>query len=269
MYDIRIENDKWWEDKAGFFGSTYLEADNSFDGFLSNNKELSTRTDEEINGVIKLCQLKKKDAVLDCPCGYGRHSVSLAQKGLKVTGCDINSEFLKICQEKKSSLNLENFQTMRCKMQDLKIKNKYNAVINMFYSFGFFEDEKENIQTARNFYNSLKNDGKFLMHTHVTVPKFKKKLIKEFELRNLKSGGKLELYRFFNEKTKREDGRWTVISPEGERKEMTHYSVRIYDTKEYTELCKEAGFKDVKFYGDWQGSPYKDESDLLIAVAEK
>lgn len=259
---------QWWENKGGFFGLSYLEADDSYDGFVSDNMELGDRTEREVSGVMNLAKIKPGDKLMDLPCGYGRHSLGLGARGVNVTGVDINQTFLDICRFQKLKRNIKTAQFVEKSMLEINFKNEFDAVINMFYSFGFFSNE-ENVKVTKNFYNALKPGGRFLMHTHVTIPRFEKGLIKLSEARKLKSGRVLELTRRLDPVTSREIGVWTVVGDDGSRAEMSEYSVRIYGTKDYEELCRSVGFSKVDFYGDWQGSPYKEESDLLIAVATK
>ncbi len=260
---------EWWESEGGFFGDLYRQADNSQEGHLNSPQDLLARTEKEVNGVIKLCTLNPGGAVMDCPCGYGRHSLALAQKGFQVTGVDINKTFLKHDREELEKAKLANCQFVEKDMRQVDFNNQFNAVINMFYSFGFFETEEENLKVAANFYNALKPGGRFLMHTHITLPKILNGDYKTHEIRTLRDGKKLELFRTYNTQTKREDGEWFILHEDGKKDSLTPYSVRIYSLEEYTDLCKKAGFKEVLAYGDWSGTPYTDKSPELIAVAVK
>lgn len=259
----------WWESEGGFFGQLYLEADDSLEGFLHHPQDMAGRVQTEVAGIIKLCGLERGDAVLDCPCGYGRHSVALAEKGFQVTGVDINDFFLKIAREQVQKLGIANCRFLKEDMRSIDFTNTFNAVVNMFYSFGFFAREEDDNRVAHNFYRALKPGGTFLMHTHITLPKIMSGDYKRHEIRTLQSGNKLELFRDYDPNTKRENGQWFIIYPNGTRKSSESYSMRIYSTEEFTNLCRAAGFRDVRLYGDWDGIPYKDSSPLLIAVAIK
>ncbi|CAF4819188.1 unnamed protein product [Rotaria sp. Silwood2] len=70
-------------------------------------------------------------------------------------------------------------------MIDINYDNEFDAVINMFYSFGFFETDEENNQVLQNFYNALKPGGKFLFHTDVNIPRILSGKYKEDETRHL------------------------------------------------------------------------------------
>ena len=266
--DIFYESN-WWEDTGGFFGKLYAEADDSYEGFLKKPQDMPVRIKQEIEGIERLCELKKGNVVLDCPCGYGRHSLGLAQKKYYVHGVDINSEHLGLAKQQAEKIKAEQCVFTQKDMRTLNFNNEFNAIINMFYSFGFFEKEEDDLLSIKNFYKALKPKGKFLMHTFITVPKIKAENYKKHDIRTLSSGNKLELFRDFDSKTKREVGEWSILRKDGKRDKLAPYSMRIYTTDEFEVLCRKAGFSKVSFYGDWEGNPYKNESELLIAVATK
>lgn len=266
--EYKIKKD-WWQSQGGYFNDIYLEGDNSLEGFLNSPLDLDTRTKIEIEGIQRLCALKPGDKILDCPSGYGRHSLALASAGYDVVGADINDQFLAVADKGLQASRLHNIRFIKKNMRDLDFSSEFDAAINMFYSFGFFEDEKDNIKSLENFCRALKPSGKFLMHTHVTVPRFMKGLIKTHEIRNLKSSDKLELFRQYNEATKREEGQWFLLKGTGEKQASEPYSMRIYTDKEFASMCHNVGFKNVDIFGDWNGTKYKDESDLMIVVAIK
>src|SRR3989344_5946989 len=199
---LKVESD-WWKSEGGFFGRKYAEADNSFEGFLSKPKDMSARLKDEVTGVIKLCKLKKGDNVLDAPCGYGRHSLGLASKGMKVIGVDINSEHLALAQQSLEKSDLKAVKFINKDIRTLTFKDEFDAVVNMFYSFGFFEDFSDDVKVIENFYKSLKKGGKFLMHTFITLPKIEDGQYKRNDVRTLASGNKLELFRDYDYITRR------------------------------------------------------------------
>lgn len=266
--DISYEKD-WWNDAGGFFGKLYAEADDSYEGFLKKLEAMPSRIREEVDGVVRLCSLEKGAKVLDCPCGYGRHSLGLAQKRYSVHGVDINSEHLGLAKRQAEKIKAKQCTFIQEDMRKLDFNNEFNAVINMFYSFGFFESEKDDLLSVKNFYKALKPNGKFLMHTFITVPKIKSGNYKKHDVRTLTSGDKLELFRDFDPETKREVGEWSILRKNGKRDKLAPYSMRIYTDNEFETLCRNAGFSSISFYGDWEGNPYKAKSELLIAVATR
>nr|WP_240449460.1 class I SAM-dependent methyltransferase [Streptomyces harenosi] len=244
-----------------------MEADDSLKTFFEGERLLENRTEREADGVIKLCGLKPGDALVDCPSGYGRHSVALAERGLNVTGVDINTRFLGLARERAARHGVAvNF--VQGDMRKLPAVGPADAVINMFYSFGFFTEE-EDVQVARGFQEILRPGGKFLMHTMVTVPAFADGRIPLEERRKLRSGSTLVSRRRLNPVSRREEGIWSLLDDDGTERSLTPYDARIYTDEEFTALCREAGFSEVEVYGDWDGRPYEDSAPYLIAVATK
>ncbi|NET90320.1 MAG: class I SAM-dependent methyltransferase [Kamptonema sp. SIO1D9] len=266
IYEKPIEKE-WWMEDGGFFGRRYIEGDNSLDGYLSIPQNLNERSQCEIEGVIRLLDLQPKQSILDIPCGYGRHSLGLARQGLRVVGVDINTQELEIAE--KHSQGLTNVQFIKQDMRLLNYDQEFDAVVNLFFSFGFFQSEEENFQVLRNFYQALKPGGKFLMHTDVNIPRILSGQYKLAEIRSLQNGKKLEIIESYDRVSKRINGQWIFINEDGTKEETSPYSVRVYSFAEFSDLCQQAGFQVISGYGDWMGSPLSDRSEDMIVIAEK
>jgi SAM-dependent methyltransferase len=260
-------NNKWWEDGAGFFGRRYMEVDNSLEGYRKIPQTLRERTECEVQGVMRLMDLEAGDHVLDCPCGYGRHSIGLGRHGLEVVGVDINREELQValCE----SAGLKNVRFVMQDMRRLIYDNQFEAVINMFYSFGFFETDEENLQVLRNFYDALKPGGKLLMHTDVNVPRLMTGDYLFNEIRPLQSGRRLRQKERYDPERKRMIGEWTLLNGDGHDEHLTPYSVRVYTHDEWLDLCHEVGFRRHYSYSYWDGTPFNCNSEDMIVVSVK
>jgi SAM-dependent methyltransferase len=257
----------WWEETAGFFGTRYMEGDDSYEGFLSTPMTLEQRSEIEVDGIIELLQLDGDARLLDCPCGYGRHSLRLAQRGFRVVGVDINGEELAVARRKGASL--PNVEFVKNDMRHLPFENEFDVAINMFYSFGFFESDEENVQVLRRFYAALKSGGRFLMHTDVNISRIMSGKYKLQEERSLRSGKKLQIVESYDATQKRVIGSWKLLDSHGSEVELTPYSVRVYTFDEFADWCYSLGFRKVTGYGDWARSPLTDESEEMMVIAEK
>jgi SAM-dependent methyltransferase len=261
-------NTEWWSEEYGFFGEYYLEGDNSHEGYLiAEQQTLEQRTFCEVEGVITLLNLASRGNILDIPSGYGRHSIGLAKRGFNVVGSELNSTHLHVA---RAAAQKENVQVdfVQENMIDIKYQEKFDAVVNMFYSFGFFGTEEDNNRVLENFYNALKPGGKFLFHTDVNMPRILSGKYKENETRKLVSGKTLRISDVYNPKDKRIYGSWIISNKEG--KEIKRdYSVRVYDKEEFIKLCETVGFKDFEVYGDWNKTPYSEESEDMIIIGKK
>jgi SAM-dependent methyltransferase len=257
----------WWSEEYGFFGPFYMDGDASKDGYLIGKKQsLTERTKTEVDGVIKFLSLKSGMSILDCPCGYGRHSIELARQGFEITGSDINSAHLQKAVKHAETKSVD-ITFNKESMLDLKYSSQFDAVINMFYSFGFFDTDDKNERVLKNFFDALKPGGKFLMHTDVNIPRIFSGQYKEDEERNLVTGKTLRVIDCYNPETKRINGAWIIKS--GGKEERKDYSVRVYMKEEFEELCKKVGFSSVKTYSNWEGMDYSKDAEDMIVVATK
>jgi len=267
MEEVTRLRKAWFEDGGGFFGRYYIEGDNSIEGYLRNPLTLEQRTQQEIDGVIKLLDIRPGDKVLDCPCGYGRHTRELATRGFDVVGCDINHEMLEPAI--KSTSDMSNVRFVRENMVNLQFTEEFDAVINLFFSFGFFDSDEENHQVLENFYRALKPGGKFMMHTDINVPRIVNGTYKLRETRQLRSGRQLEIAETCDMQNKRLEGRWCLVSPDGSRQELTPYKAAIYTLEDFAAMCEAVGFRNIRGYGDWKGTPLTGDAEDMIIVAEK
>ncbi len=92
---------------------------------------------------------------LDLGCGKGRHSVYLNNKGYNVVGVDLSPESIEYASQ------FEN-EKLHFYVQDMRKTgriNYYDYVLNLFTSFGYFENEKDNYSTISSISKALKPGG--------------------------------------------------------------------------------------------------------------
>lgn len=258
---------KFWEEGAGFFGKPYMEGDDSFEGYLSTPMSLEERTGRELSGIIELLGLAPGQWILDCPCGYGRHSIGLARRGFNVVGSDINGEML--APAIAGAAGVPNIRFVKENMQHVAYEAEFDAILNLFFSIGFFETEEENQTVLRNFYRALKPGGKFMMHTDINVPRIISGTYKLHERRHLKSGKELEIIESYEPEGKRLQGQWILHGADGSRQELPVYNHRIYTFEDFADACRAVGFTRFEGYGDWEGTPLNSESEDMIVIAHK
>ena len=245
-----------------------MDGDNSKEGYLIGKKQnLGERTITEVDGIVKILELKGGEKILDLPCGYGRHSIELAKRGYLVTGSDLNSVHLS--KAKKSADDAKvSIKFHQENMIDIQYDTEFDGLINMFYSFGFFETEEDNLKVLEKFYESLKNGGKFLMHTDVNIPRIISGQYKTDETRDLSSGKTLRVIDTYNPDDKKIYGSWTIRDKESNEVKKD-YIMRVYTREEFIDLCKQVGFTSFEAYGDWDKTPYTENSEDMIVVAKK
>lgn len=123
----------------------------------------ANRSTEEADGFIlnvhKLLELPPGSKVLDLACGKGRHSKALATQGYNVTGVDLSEN--SIADAKK--METENLRFMVHDMRRPVAINYYDAVLNLFTSFGYFVSERDNLRTISAVAAALRPNGIFLI----------------------------------------------------------------------------------------------------------
>jgi SAM-dependent methyltransferase len=98
--------------------------------------------------------LPEEAKILDLACGKGRHSIYLNELGYDVTGSDLSEN--SIAEAAKSSNDKLHF-----KVHDMRLpfEEKYDAVFNLFTSFGYFENDEDNFKTLAAIKESLTEYG--------------------------------------------------------------------------------------------------------------
>jgi SAM-dependent methyltransferase len=82
--------------------------------------------------------------ILDLACGKGRHSVYLNTLGYNVTGVDLSENSISFAKQ------FEN-DNLRFKVHDmcLPFGKQFDGVFNLFTSFGYFDNDEDNLNTIK------------------------------------------------------------------------------------------------------------------------
>ena len=249
----RIEAESnWWDARFPntFFPTVYKLGDNSIEGYLVSEKlDLFKRTKREIQIIIDIIGDLKGKKILDCPCGYGRHSIKLAELGAIVVGVDICPSFISEAKfNRVLAVPIENRPLFyEGDMRDLsQCANEYfDYCINMFLAFGFFEND-DNKRTLQGFWRILMPGGMLIIHTDVNPDLIENRDYGDPTMRTLSDNQSLEINEKFNETNKRLEGTWKILNQDGNCCRQQTYSVRIYSHNELEDMLQEVGFVDVQ-----------------------
>jgi SAM-dependent methyltransferase len=217
----------------------------------------------QIENAISLTGIKHGAKVLDLCCGEGRHSLELARRGFAVTGVDITELYLEKAQKKANAENLK-IEFVNSDMRQFCRKATFDLAINMFTSFGYFADKKDDEKVIRNIYDSLKPGGVLVMH--MTSKEILARIFQERDWYEV-GGMKVLEERAVSQNWGWMKTRWIMIR-DGKEKEVVSEH-RLYCGTELEALLRGCGFSDVKIYGDLAGAPYDQIAKVLVAVARK
>jgi SAM-dependent methyltransferase len=201
--------------------------------------------------------------VLDLCCGPGRISTELASMGFTVTGVDITESFLETAREDAKNQNL-NIEYINCDVREFLRPDYFDLIVNLYISFGYFQDKSDDLLVLQNVYNSLKKDGTFIIETlgkEIAVKNFVEDEWFEREGYTVLTGyTPLDSWTYLK-------NRWILLK-DGKRIEKT-FTQRLYSASELRELLMEAGFEKTEIYGDWDESAYDNNANKLIVVCRK
>lgn len=93
--------------------------------------------------------------ILDLACGNGRHAIFLNTLGYDVTGADLSLN--NISQANEFSGN--NLRFIRHDMRNPVSFGKFDIILNLFTSIGYFEKSEDNEKTIKNMYDALTDNG--------------------------------------------------------------------------------------------------------------
>ena len=124
-----------------------------------------------IRNIIDFLNIPSSSHLLDLPCGKGRHSIYLNSLGYKVTGADLSKNSIQAAKKHENSSLDFMLKDMR-KPFDIK----YDAIFNLFTSFGYFENDKDDILVLKNIHNGLHKNG-LLVLDFLNVINVEKKLV--------------------------------------------------------------------------------------------
>ena len=218
---------------------------------------------EEADNVVELLGVNPGARILDLCCGPGRHSVELARRGFSVTGVDRTTAYLEEARKRAEAEGLA-IEFVEDDMRSFCRPDSFDGAINLFTSFGYFEDATEDRQVLVNLYQSLK-EGAALVMDMVG----KEVLARIFRARTWseENGAILLEERKVCKDWTWMENRWIIL--EGTSRKEVAVSHRIYSAAELSALLKECGFAAVDIYGDLDGAPYDQNAKRLVAVARE
>jgi len=265
---------RWFEAHEQFFGPFYFRGDHSYEGFFSGRPMTNDeRTAREVEGIWRLLGLSGAVPlqILDAPCGYGRHLVELARRGMRMSGVDLSHCFVRTLQRRLERDGLQ-AEVRHGELIELPFADgAFDVVLNLFFSFGFYLDDDDNLTCAKEFFRVLRPGGRLLFHTEVNVPQLESGKYNQPKRRLLEDGSTLDIDERMDWVAGRLVGSWTINGGRSGGVVRRSYSMRVYRPEEFEALCRRAGFARVRVLGglDPATERYGRESDEMVVIAEK
>ena len=251
----------WYET---YFGSDYLLID------IQNN------TAQEVKFLMEVLKLKRGTRLLDIGCGYGRHVIPFSERGIDVVGCDLSAFMLKETVRRialKARGNGKRFDVLRasmkrgpklvqCDNRRLPFHHTFDCACNMFNSFGYCKEERDNYRILESIAQALKPGGLFLID--LINRDFYLQLNSRKDWFERDNAIILE-HKRFDSLQNRSEIDVTVIDKQGKR--SYHHSIRLYSFTELTMLLEAAGFRVLSVYGSFTGDNFDMKQSRMLILA--
>lgn len=217
---------------------------------------------QQAEGVVRLLGLAPGTDLLDCPCGYGRHSIEFARLGMHVTGAD-RSEVL-LAEAKSRAGQADWLKWVQADYRELPFDDgSFDCVTNLFSSLGYWGEDGDR-QALREFRRVLRPGGRLVVETM-----HRDRLMAIYNERSwaeLPEGGLLIEERTFDYERGMTVTRHELVEPDGTRV-TAPYEFRVYTATELIALARGAGFEDVTCYGDFDKTPVSRDTRLILVAA--
>lgn len=227
-------------------------------------KLYANRDEAEAARLVELLEetlpLEECSKILDLGCGRGRHSINLCKKGYDVTGIDLSEEAIATAREKAEKEGLEHIRFQVRDMRD-PLPQTFDAIVNLFTTFGYFESDQENASVLESVKKMLKPNGIFVLD-YLNAEKVRDSYVpsEEGEFQDIQ----YEIKRY--------------ITDNAINKEIEFFGDKIGSSKKYAERVKlydcswfkrEMANHDLiidKIYGDYEGHEFDPESSARLLI---
>jgi SAM-dependent methyltransferase len=252
---VTTQPSQWYVD---FFRNDYLR--------VYDHQFTAERSEKEVAFVEQVLQLGPGDRLLDLCCGQGRHSVLFAKHGSNVTAFDLNPDYIELTRKAAASARVS-LDTIVGDMRYIPFQNHFDAIANMYSSFGYLESEIEDKKVLESVSKALKPKGRVLLDM----------LNREWAVSNYiqhdwHSGADETLYvelRELDLVSSRMHVSFTIIDPDGNRRKSVGHHIRLYTLTEIARLLESVNLSLAGVFGGFDGESYAVDTRRMIVVAQK
>ena len=200
-------------------------------------------------------------SILDLACGAGRHSIYMASKGNRVMGIDLASNSIE--EAKLKALEKGYSEEVQFQVEDMRhfeLNTKFDFILNLFTSFGYFETKAENEAVLIGAKKHLNENG------ILVIDYLNSQLVRangEENYTKTISGIDFTIQKYF-------DRDFVIKEIEvNDRGKFSRYreQVQLFELKEIQTMLEILGFEIIYHFGDYQLGEYKKDSPRSIVVA--
>ena len=201
----------------------------------------------------------KEALFLDVACGKGRHSKHIHQLGFNVNGIDLSEKSIK----EASIFNNERLHFEQHDMREVYISNYFDYTVNLFTSFGYFDDVSDNQKAMDAMAKNLKKDG-ILVIDFMNAKKVCLNLVEK----EMKSVDYIDFY--IERKIKSGFIQKDIQFTDKGKKHHFQEKVQALTLNDFSNLLQKAGLKIIDLWGNYEKNDFDVlKSNRLIIIAQK
>ena len=212
-----------------------------------------------IDNLIDYLQIPKGSKLIDIACGKGRHAKYFNKKGMDVVGVDLSQNSINTAKKDEN----KNLQFSVHDMRENYQKDAFDVVTNLFTSFGYFENNKDEQKAINAMENNLKKEG-ILIIDFMNA----KKVIANLVLNEQKMINNIQ----FDITRQVKDGfiLKDIRITDGKEQQQFQEKVKAITLADYSEFITNAGLKIIDIFGNYKLDNFDEEiSDRLILICKK
>jgi SAM-dependent methyltransferase len=225
-------------------------------------------TEATADFLVRALELSPGARVFDQCCGTGRLSIALARRGHDVLGVDLIERYVARASAAAASDDVR-ARFVAADAFAFAPDEPCAGAFNWWTSFGYADDDATNVRMLARAHDALRPGAAFALDFH-NVARLLRGFREHVVTRRTTSEGEIVLVResAIDLPCGRLDKRWIYFLPDGRR--IAHDSaVRLYLPSDLGRLLGEAGFADVRFFGDLHGGDLSLDSPRCIALARR
>lgn len=215
-----------------------------------------------LNLVLPQTGLSPSSNVLDLACGAGRHAILLAELGFHVTGLDLAENLLAVARKDAENKSLK-IDFSRGDMRYFHFPKPFQGIFNLFTSFGYFDDDRENFSVFKTVADHLEPGGVFVFD-YLNGPFIRWNLVPQDE--KMVNGTRIFQQRRIEGNTVKKR---VLLEHKDLGKLEFEESVKLYDPSLIERVLLTFNLKVVYTAGDFDGSQLSEQSPRMILVARK
>jgi SAM-dependent methyltransferase len=218
----------------------------------------------QVEPLVRLAGLREGGTVLDLCCGPGRFAVPLARRGFAVTGVDRSRFLLGKARAFAMEQGVE-VEWVESDMRSFVRPGAFDAVLNLFTSFGYFEREEEDLEVLARVFESLRPGGRLVMD--LSSKEWVARVFQPLHAEEVGDGSVLVERHRIADGWSRIENEWMLVH--GDRVDRFSFSHRLYSGRELEDRLVRAGFGEVRLMGGLDAAPFDEKAQRLVVLARR